>query len=200
MLSYLKNRSRQLRIFTPDFSVSLVVSLLVFFGTLGGLPPFSSVLDLSASIKDEANRFYGEPPYGHAEMSPLASFAEKVNVDLTESLERLKQAGIKVENSKQTLTEIAAANQIAPNRIYQVIKPELQTTAAKLPEAPPGGTGNMRLADLCADYLLDQGKLLARLQSRQVSVALEKTIKENAAQNDIGPHELYEIIRELAYI
>ncbi|MEE4254233.1 MAG: DUF4405 domain-containing protein, partial [Desulfuromusa sp.] len=86
MISYMKNKSKQLRIFTPDFNVSLIVTLVVFFGTLAGIPPMSSVINFGAAISEKANLYYGEPPYGHAELSPLADFADKVKVDLAESM------------------------------------------------------------------------------------------------------------------
>jgi hypothetical protein len=40
IVTYLKDKSRRLRIFTPEFEDSLPICLLFFFGTLAGLLPF----------------------------------------------------------------------------------------------------------------------------------------------------------------
>lgn len=198
MISYMRNQSKQLRIFTPNFNISLAVTLVVAFGTLAGIPPFSSILDLSASIKDDANKFYGEPPYGHAELSPLASFAEKVKIDLEEGLSRLKAAGIAVESSKQTLVQIAELNHISPNQIYLAMKPAESSTSKGMPEDAPGGTGNQTLADLCQNFGLDSSLIVQELRNRNVQIEIGKTLKENAITNNIGPHELYALIRDIS--
>ncbi len=53
----------------------------------------STILAISDGIKDDAAAFYGEPPYGHAELSFLKTFSKKVGLDLKTSVEQLKQAG-----------------------------------------------------------------------------------------------------------
>jgi hypothetical protein len=198
MLSYLKNRSRQLRIFTPNFNISLAVTLVVVFGTLSGIPPFSSIINLSVSIKDGANKFYGEPPYGHAELSPLASFAEKVKIDIEEGLSRLKDAGIVVESSNQTLIQIAQLNHISPNQIYLTMKVAESLPVKGMPEDAPAGTGNQILADLCQTFELDGHLIVQELRNRKLLIEIDQTLKENAITNNIGPHELYALIREIS--
>ncbi|MCK4502163.1 MAG: DUF4405 domain-containing protein, partial [Desulfuromonadales bacterium] len=156
MISYMKNRSKQLRIFTADFNISLVVTLIVFFGTLAGIPPMSTILNLGNAITDKANLVYGEPPYGHAELSPLADFTDKVKIDLDESLAKLEAAGIKVVSSAQTMEEIAHNNDISPQQIYKAIKAPTNDSVNIMPEEAPGGTGKRTLAQVCEMYQLDQ--------------------------------------------
>ncbi len=110
--------------FTVDFNLSLILTLVVVFGTLAGIPPMSSIIDLGESITDKANLYYGEPPYGHAELSPLKVFSERVKIDLEQSLAALKAAGIVVESPDSTMTEIAEANGITPQSIFEIIKLE----------------------------------------------------------------------------
>jgi len=198
MISYLKNRSKQVRIFTPDFNVSVLATVVVIVGTLAGLPPFSSFLELSASIKDDANKFYGEAPYGHAELSPIDSFVDKVKLDLDGSIKHLKDAGISVESEKQTLMEIAEANGITPNQIYQVIKPVDETELTVMPEEPPGGTGHNTIADVCETYNLDPAVIINGLKSVGITAGIDQTIKEVGIANSKGPHDIYEAIRMIS--
>ncbi len=198
MISYMKNRSKQLRIFTPDFNISLAVTLMVFFGTLAGIPPMSSNINLSNAITDNANLYYGEPPYGHAELSPLADFADKVKVDLDESLAKLKAAGIKVESPAQTMEEIAHANGISPQQIYTAMRLDNGSSAGEMPEEAPGGTGNRTLAQICEMYQLNPDIIVQGLAEQDITAEPGQAMKEIAAANSIDPHAVYAAIYALA--
>lgn len=198
MISYMKNKSKQLRIFTPDFNVSLVVTLVVFFGTLAGIPPMSSNINLSNSITDKANLYYGDPPYGHAELSPLADFVDKVKVDLDESLAKLKAAGIKVESSAQTMEEISHANGISPKQIYEVLKPKSESVTNEMPEEALGGTGNRTLAQICEMYQLNPADIVQGLADKNIIAEPGQAMKEIAAANRMDPHGVYAAIYALA--
>ena len=198
MISYMKNRSKQLRIFTPDFNVSLAVTLVVFFGTLAGIPPMNSVINFGAAITDKANLYYGEPPYGHAELSPLADFADKVKVGLDESMTLLKQAGITVSSASQTMQEIAEANGVSPQQIYSVMKPKVQRAATDMPEEAPGGTGSRTLAQICEMYQLDQQVIVQGLKLKSIAAEPQQSMKEIATANHLDPHTIYAEIYALA--
>jgi len=197
MISYMKNKSKRLLIFTPDFNISLAVTLLVFFGTLAGIPPMSSNINLSNAITDNANLYYGEPPYGHAELSPLADFADKVKVDLDESLAKLKAAGIKVESPAQTMEEIAHANGISPQQIYTAMRLDNVSSAGEMPEEAPGGTGNRTLAQICEMYQLNPDIIVQGLAEQDITAEPGQAMKEIAAANSIDPHAVYAAIYAL---
>jgi DNA-binding CsgD family transcriptional regulator len=198
MISYMKNKSKQLRIFTPDFNVSLIVTLVVFFGTLAGIPPMSSIINFGAAISEKANLYYGEPPYGHAELSPLADFADKVKVDLAESMALLEAAGIKVDSASQTMQEIAEANGVSPQHIYTVMKPQSKSVTSEMPEEPPGGTGSRTLAQICEMYQLDQQVIVQGLKLKSITADPQQSMKEIAAANHVDPHTVYAAIYMLA--
>ncbi|MCD6186970.1 MAG: hypothetical protein J7K09_02295, partial [Desulfuromusa sp.] len=179
-------------------NVSLVVTLIVFFGTLAGVPPMSSIINLGDSITDKANLVYGEPPYGHAELSPLADFAYKVKVDLDESLVKLKAAGIKVESSAQTMEEIAHANGISPQQIYIAMQPDNGSSAGEMPEEAPGGTGNRTLLQICEMYQLDPDVIIRGLAGKTIVAEPGQAMKDIAAANGIDPHAVYAAIYALA--
>ena len=62
MVSYMKNKARKFRLFTVDFNISMILVLVVFWGTLVGIPPMSSIVQLGANISEKGNLYYGEPP------------------------------------------------------------------------------------------------------------------------------------------
>lgn len=104
---------------------------------------------------------YGEPPYGHAELSSLKSFSQKTGLDLQQAASRLKAAGYVIESKIAPLKDIAAKHGVSPQALYLVMapaaKPEEASTAPtpEMPAAPPSGTGNLSLDELCLRYGLD---------------------------------------------
>jgi hypothetical protein len=128
---------------------------------------------------------YGEPPYGHAELSSLKTFTKKLNLDLTKSIELLNKAGYRVETSETTLESIARRYNVPPQQIYNTIKSaslDIVNNSEKgvsLPDTPPPGTGNLTLADFCSRFNLDL-KLVAReLKKQNVKASVELTLKDS---------------------
>jgi hypothetical protein len=204
IVAYLKDKSRQLRVFTAEFNMALALTAVVVAGTYWGLPPFSWVLDLNDSIKETAARHYGEPPYGHAELSSLQSFAKKTGLDLADSVQNLQQAGYRVDSEKQTLAEIARINRVPPQKIYQAMQPVQNMTEGLLqakpimPKSPPPGTGNLTLDDVCSRYGLPSEWVMAKLKDHNVDGSAQMTIKKIAADNRMSPIDIYDMIRKFA--
>ncbi|WP_231716203.1 DUF4405 domain-containing protein [Desulfosarcina alkanivorans] len=200
LLTYLKDRSRQVKIFTPAFNLALVVCVVTVAGTLLTVPPFSWVLDLNAALKDQGIRTYGEPPYGHAELSSLNTFARKVNLDAAEALQRLRQAGYQVTDGGQTLQAIATINTTTPKALYEAMKPPAAATTgpARLPDTPPPGTGRLTLEEICTTYGLDIQKLRAALKTKTISAAASESMRDIAMRHGMGPTDLYEIVKQAA--
>lgn len=201
MISYMKNKSKHLKIFTPDFNMSLIITLVVLVGTLAGIPPMSTIIQLGEAITDEANLFYGEPPYGHAELSPLKDFTEKVKVDLDDSLSILKAAGFSITSTDSTMKEIAEANAVTPQQLFEIIKPKSKQVVGDIevtmPEEAPGGTGKRTVIQICDMYQLDLQLVMAGLKEKGLKVEAKQTMKEIAVANSIGPHAVYAAIYEL---
>ncbi|MCB2181443.1 MAG: DUF4405 domain-containing protein [Desulfobulbaceae bacterium] len=199
IMSYLKNRARQFKIFTSDFNAALIVTVIVALGTYFYLPPFSTVIDFGNNIKDQAARFYGEPPYGHAELSSLKTFAKKVNLDLNASMEKLRNSGIKVMSDEQTIKEVAAINLISPKQLYELMIPFESTMAHKtLPDEPPGGFGRRTIADICQEYDLNMKIVLRSLADAGYKTTEYAVLKDAAEEFGLDPHAFYEIFKKAA--
>ena len=123
LVSYLRDKSKQTKVFTPEFNVAIVVTIGFAVGTHFLVPPFSWVMTLNDYIKEAGVEKYGEPPYGHAEQSSLKTFCRKMNLDIAKSMELLNQAGTSVENGDITLEEIGRRFKTSPLQIFETIKP-----------------------------------------------------------------------------
>ena len=198
MLAYLKNRARQVRIFTREFNIAMAVTAVVALGTYLQVPPFSSIIALSSSIKDTAAVRYGEPPYGHAELSSLRTFVARMGWKLDESLQRLAQKGFAASDADLTLKQISEAYKVTPQQIFLALQPARTAAPVRgLPVAPPPGIGRITLADISQTYQLDMAGLIRSLAAEKIHATAGQTIKEIAEQHNLPPMDLYGVIKRL---
>jgi hypothetical protein len=195
LVGYLKNRMRKLVILTPDAAAALALCLAFAAGTLAGTPPFSWLPGLGEHIKDQASLKYGEPPYGHAELSTLAVFLGKMGWAPGPALDRLRAASVAFEGPQQTLEQVAAANGVTPQRLFEILRPEDAAGPARLPDVPPAGIGRRPLADVCHEYGLTIPTALRALKEAGIEADPAKTLKELAAAAGRSPTDVYEILR-----
>ena len=205
MVSYLKNQARKIRIFTREFNAALVLTLFVTLFTYFELPPVFWLIDANTAIKDAASRKYGEPPYGHAELSSLKSFCAKMQLDVETSLNQLKAAGMIVDDAGQSIAEIAARNQQTPQQIYLAMQPSViadigadDSGRAVLPDNPPAGFGNQALSKICAHYQLNPDHMLQALSRENIIAEPDMTIRMIAGKNTVSPMDVYLIIKAAA--
>jgi len=199
LLAYIKDKARQVRVFTPDFNAALVLTLAILVGTLLAVPPFNWPLMFNAHLKEAGAAKYGEPPYGHAELSPLKQLARRTGLDLPEAVAALKEAGIRFDGEQTTLQSIARQNRRSPREVFEIMQgAAVSASTPNLPVDPPPGTGNKTLAALCQAYALPVADLAGSLQDRDLKVHPELTIKEIGANNGLSPMAVYDAIREAA--
>ncbi len=203
MKAYMKNRARELKVFTPSFNVALLLTLAVGVGTYLEIPPMSSVIQMGDAIKDNSAKKFGEPPYGHAELSSLQLFCKKQGLDPDQALGLLQKAGIQLNDSKDTLATVSAANKLSPQEIYEIIKPAAVVNAVEgkvsFPDTPMQGFGNKTLAGICAEYNLMLHDIKRGLAGKGVNAEAEMTIKEIAAASEIDAMALFELLHSVVY-
>ena len=197
VLFYLRNSSRRLVVLTGEFATALAVVVLLLVGTQLALPPFDWVEDGSEAFKDAASERYGEPPYGHAELSTLATFTGRVELDLDEATARLTAAGYEVAGSGETLVDIATTNGVTPQLLYAAMQPprDVADGPPPMPREPRAGTGKRVLAELCAEYGFAAQDVVSVLAAAGIDAVPEATLKEIAANSGTSPDEVYEAIR-----
>ena len=198
--SYLKGKVRQALRPSRELLWASVATIVFTAGTLAGAPPFSSFLALNAWFKDQAVRTYGDPPYGHAELSPLSVFVEKVGLELPDVLNRLAAAGIKPKDGQEQVGGLAARYGMSPQRLFQIMQGGASVKAvgggqAGLPPMPPSGTGQMPLSDFCAQHGLDLGAAIEALAAAGIHAKGEMTLKQIAQSAGRAPTDVYDLLR-----
>jgi hypothetical protein len=199
--SYLKNKVREIKVFTMPFNAGLAVTALVAVMTYFHVPPVTLILDLGAHFKEAGAEKYGEPPYGHAELSSLKMFTKKEGIDLDEAIALLQQKGLKVQGPEQTLLAISQENGMTPQQVYMVIKPASTVaeaasgSAPAFPDEPKPGFGRKTLEEVCVELKLDYALVASGLKAKGLKVEAGKTIHEIAEASGKEPMEIFEAMR-----
>ncbi|CCO22511.1 DUF4405 domain-containing protein [Maridesulfovibrio hydrothermalis] len=197
ILAYLKQKAGDKNFSSPAFFISLILTLFVTFGTLAGIPPMKQVLEFSLYLKDLGEEKYGIPPYGHAELSPLAIFCKRMGLDADKAVASIKKAGLEIESAKESIKSVAAKAGLTPKEIHEIIlkdQPQSKSpqniktsTATELhPEATydtgaGAGIGKITLEKYCQKYNLDLNTALGILREKGAVVDKNTTIREIAA-------------------
>ena len=150
--------------------------------------------------KDAAAEKYGEPPYGHAELSSLKSFVKKVGIDLDEAKKLLSKAGVTITGDQQTIAEIAELNEMTPKELHNTMKSaeKKAVSGAPFPAEPFPGFGRKILADICNEFGLNIPKLLKGLAKENINAEADQTIKVIAESAGMDPHAFFEILHRVA--
>lgn len=208
IMAYMKNKAREFKMFTAPFNIALAIVFLCVLGTYYPVPPMSTIVHISENFKDAASDKYGNPPYGHAELSSLKMLAKKEGLNLEKSMQLLKEAGIAFENEKETIKDIATKNNQSPHQIYEIIKAAAAKGSAPkksanhmstpLPDNPQPGWGNKKLSDICKTYGLNEKAVLAGFAAQGITAEGNSTVKEIAADNEINPMAIFEALQTVA--
>lgn len=203
ILTYLKNKVRKLKIFTLSFNIALIVTAIFVIGTYYPFPPMSTILHVNESFKQAGAKKYGEPPYGHAELSTLKLFSKKENLDLKQILALLKAAGFTTVAETNTIKGLARRHDLTPQQVYEIIKTAQRNSdsangikrANTFPDVPPPGFGRKTLESFCLENNLNLENIIGKLAEQGLKVKGGVTMKENASANGKTPMELFESIK-----
>ena len=201
IVGYLKNRAREVRVFTREFNIALMLGVLFSLGTYFEVPPLNWVIAGSEWFQERAARQYGEPPYGHAEQSSLGKLAKNTGLDLDSALANLRAQGVALAGPDEIVEEVAARNGMTPQQIYQIMQsaPEVRPAGPRaIPDPMPPGTGRRTLRELCETYQLDQDAVLAALAARGWAAEPTDQVRAIAEAHDIATEDVIAILRKFA--
>ena len=198
IMAYLKNKAKAFKMFTPDFNIALAITLIITMMTLFNLPPINAIQTFNHSLKETAAEKYGNPPYGHAEASSLKSFCRRTGLDLKDAIRKLEKAELQSISADSTLAEIAQANDMTPQQVYDAIKPAPPKRGDKeMPMKPGMGFGRKSLSGVCTTYGLDVTSTIQGLAGLGIEAASEWSMKEIGEKNDMEPHTVFDSIRQV---
>jgi len=196
--TYLKNKARQLRVFTREMVAAAVLVLLFVAGSALGLPPFQQVIDLSEAIRSGWEEREGGPPYGHAELTPVGTLARRMGWDEAGCRAVLQENGLVVEGERSSIADIAQAYGRTPAEVFTLLESSERCTAGagSGSGAPPpqAGLGRKTLEQYCEGVGLEPGAALERLAEEGIPADPGAKLKDIAADAGLSPHDLVELL------
>ncbi|MCB1124707.1 MAG: DUF4405 domain-containing protein [Verrucomicrobiae bacterium] len=126
MMSYLKKRRGQTSGIRVEWLSSAVMAIVLFAGVTFALPPFINYIDWQESIKESWEEPTTRAPIPHAELLTVAELAEQAKIDSATALERLVAAGLAEVNADSVTGEVAEANGISAQAVYNILNPVIQ--------------------------------------------------------------------------
>jgi len=210
IVNYLKDRTKKVKVFTPEFTVAIALCALFLVGTLAGFFPFQQFLNVGDDIKDYWEATSGSPPWGHAELSPLDRFCRGmedferleyqrlVTIDCVEALAALRDAGIEVEDESQQLLDIARANSTTPQAVAEIVlsvarprDPEIDETDLREQPGPfvvpYSGLGRITLREYAEKYGADLEEALSIPRGLGIQLDPDKNLRDEAERLGTDP-------------
>lgn len=188
-ISYLKNKTQRGLNRKRELLISTILTIIIFFGIIFSVPPFSSVMDLGEYLTESWENKETEPPIPHAELLTLTELAIQLENTPIEKIEaKLTANKINFDNINQTLAEIAALNKITPNELYNII---IKKSSAGMPGS---GMGKKTLSDIALENNKDVDELISLLKDKNIIATKDKTLKDIADEYDMAAKDIHAII------
>jgi hypothetical protein len=188
LTSYMKNKAKQMIVFTKEMLVASLLTVVFFTGALYEISPFSNFLNFGNDIKESWEKDYGTPPYSHAELSSLDEFLRKLGYDLVQSEKILHQNSINY-TLKQSLEDIAKENGTSPQKIYNMLhvklKKEDPSQAKKL-----SGLGKKSIKSVAEAMDLTTEELIERLSRLGIQAKADDKFKAIVEEYDQSPSDV----------
>ena len=121
--NYLKSKVRKGIRLRKELATSIILSGIIIMGTLGGIPPFSNIMDIGESIKESWGTNIERAPIPHAELMTLENLIQNIGLSHEKVVNNFESYGLKIENTDETLKSIAHRHNMSPQDLYRIIQP-----------------------------------------------------------------------------
>jgi len=123
LLAYLKQKAGKSFSFSKELITALILTAVVFMGTMNGVPPFNWILDLGNSVKVSWKKEIVPPPFIKAQYATINEFGRKLGISSEIINKAMQDAGLKTGKSGMRLVQIARINQVPLQEIFSVLQP-----------------------------------------------------------------------------
>jgi len=187
-LGYLGKKAKSGLRYPKEIAISLVLFLLMFFGTIYEMPGVMAVTHFRDYIKDTYEVEKDQPPIPHAENLTIAEFSKKImNKPTSEVLVLLKQNGWEANGEDEIILHLAERYSVSPQKIMNRIN---KTNISKTEENHIDGEGKHN----------EQGKGYGRMllkkfcDNNEISMPdAKKELQRMGAKNFNGKSKLKDI-------
>ncbi len=182
-----------------EFYISTILIIGFFVGTYFSIPPFSSIMNLSETIKESWEDVNQQPPVSHAELLNLIELSKVVeSLSLEQIIKQLENSEIKIDSVEQSLEEIAESNSTTPAALYGILKIS-GTTGGKgqgggQGSGQGGGMGRKTVETIAFENGLDVDIMMDILWENNIEAKKNQSLREIAEINGISTMEIYNLL------
>jgi len=122
LLSYLKDKVKKTYSMRSELVLVLVISIICTHGSIAGVAPFSSIMELGSTIKK--TWYAGQevhPPFPHAELMTLQQLTSRMDLSLAGALAFLQEQGFTEVDEKSTLKALSSRSNASPMQIFEAM-------------------------------------------------------------------------------
>ncbi len=122
LISYLRDKARKTYSMRTELVLVLLITIICTHGSIAGVPPFTSIMDLGVALKK--TWYAGEevhPPFPHAELMPLKQLTGKMDLKLSGALAYLQEHGFADVTGETTLKQLATGTSSSPMQIFEAM-------------------------------------------------------------------------------
>lgn len=192
--SYVKLKSKKGFRKKDEFISAFAISLLIFFGTSYGIPPFSIFFQLGEDIGATWEEKQAKAPIPHTEnltIDEIATIYIEQNAD--EIISLLEANEILVTGKSQTLNEIAIQNGISPSDVYAVLTPDVSNKPGN--GGAGKGFGRMTIKEVADVLGVEVDDILLILTSKGINTTPNNSIKDIASDHGLHPNEIMKMLK-----
>lgn len=194
-LSYIKSKASKGLNSPLELAASLLLFAVLAVGTFWHLPPFEQIIVLGERLSASWEKKTGAPPVPHAETLSLDELGKlpQVNLPGSELLKKLRMAGLKVRDTKQTLLDIASENGAEVQRLYDILVPAKRSGGL----GEGARWGRKTLGEAAEATGVSPLALQQALKQQGIEAAPDERIADIASKNGLNTPELIRRINDM---
>lgn len=193
-LSYLHNKVTHSLQHLTELVVMFALTIILALGTLFHWQPFSGIVEFGRNWSGSWETPATRPPVPHAETLTLEELAALPRIGSTprELLAKLRSAGLKVEDTRQTLQQIARANGKEASAVFALLD------AGRRVQVFSGASWKSRsLSEAAEAGGVSVQALRMALRQQGVEARPDETLEEISGRNNVSVKELLERIETI---
>jgi len=188
--------------FPLEISITVVLFLIVFFGTIYEVPGVIAVAELRDYVKDSYEVQNDQPPIPHAEELTLQQFSKTIlQQPVKEVLVELEKLGWKTDNKEILISDLAAQYGVSPKKIMDSLSADSEHNNEHSEDSPKGthgyGYGRMTLQEICEGNGIGLNSAISKLKAQGVADVDGSTkVKSIADKLGIKPNEVLNKLKD----
>jgi len=196
-LTYLKSKLKSGLNKKWELSSALILSAVIFIGTLRLWTPFGPVMTFGEKVKGSWEGNFTAPPVIHMEIYTLETLAvEFDSISPSELLRTLNDNNIKVTETGKTLKEIANENKTTPSMIYEILSSKYKKPSKPKVGESPQGIGKFTVKSTAQSTGKDMETLIRILKSKGIEANGETSLRSIADKLGMSPRDVYTMLTE----